>query len=186
MAHWEPRTATSTFTDRHWQLLSFTVTVLVRADITAKCGCSLMMSWCLMSSDVSWHIRDKLWPMPKHGSIILYVHGNQKGSLGRTAQDVHLDSHTAPELCGCSCIEPAINARIELAGRPCCMLHVARGTAALDRDIGTHRDRDRCRVVVVGQLGWNWNILRIYFIFIVKCTFLSPCVQEQFSFLYFV
>ena len=38
----------------------------------------LMMSWCLMSSDVSWHIRDKLWPMPKHGSIILYVHGNQK------------------------------------------------------------------------------------------------------------
>ena len=38
----------------------------------------LMMKWCLMSSDVSWHIRDKLWPMPKHGSIILYVHGNQK------------------------------------------------------------------------------------------------------------
>ena len=36
----------------------------------------MMMSWCLMSSDVSWHIRDKLWPMPKHGSINLYVHGN--------------------------------------------------------------------------------------------------------------
>ena len=50
-----------------------------------------------MSSDVTWHIRDKLWPMPKHGSINLYVHGNQ--SLGRTAQDGHLDSHTAPELC---------------------------------------------------------------------------------------
>ena len=31
----------------------------------------MMMSWCLMSSDVSWHIRDKLWPMPKHGSVIL-------------------------------------------------------------------------------------------------------------------
>ena len=31
-----------------------------------------------MSSDVSWHIRDKLRPMPKHGSILLYVHGNQK------------------------------------------------------------------------------------------------------------
>ena len=30
---------------------------------------TLMMSWCLMSSDVIWHIRDKLWPMPKHGSI---------------------------------------------------------------------------------------------------------------------
>ena len=38
----------------------------------------MMMSWCLMSSDVRWHIRDKLWPMPKHGSINLYVHGNQK------------------------------------------------------------------------------------------------------------
>ena len=25
----------------------------------------MMMSWCLMSSDVIWHIRDKLWPMPK-------------------------------------------------------------------------------------------------------------------------
>ena len=50
-----------------------------------------MMKWCLMSSDVSWHIRDKLWPMPKHGAIILYVHG-------RTAQDGQLDSHTAPEL----------------------------------------------------------------------------------------
>ena len=36
--------------------------------------------------------------MPKHGSIILYVHGKPEGSLGRTAQDVHLDSHTAPEL----------------------------------------------------------------------------------------
>ena len=29
----------------------------------------MMMSWCLMSSDVIWRIRDKLWPMPKHGSI---------------------------------------------------------------------------------------------------------------------
>ena len=38
----------------------------------------MMMNWCLTSSDVSWHIRDKLWPMPKHCSIILYVHGNQK------------------------------------------------------------------------------------------------------------
>ena len=25
----------------------------------------MMMKWCLMSSDVSWNIRDKLWPMPK-------------------------------------------------------------------------------------------------------------------------
>ena len=28
----------------------------------------MMMNWCLMSSDVIWHIRDKLWPMPKHSS----------------------------------------------------------------------------------------------------------------------
>ena len=61
-------------------------------------GDAAVMKWCLMSSDVSWHIRDKLWPMPKHGSIYLYVHGNQKARYGRTAQDVHLDSHTAPEL----------------------------------------------------------------------------------------
>ena len=38
----------------------------------------MMMNWCLMSSDVMRHIRDKLWPMPKHGAINLYVHGNQK------------------------------------------------------------------------------------------------------------
>ena len=37
-----------------------------------------LMKWCLMSSDVGWHIRDKLKPMPKHGSINLYVHGSQK------------------------------------------------------------------------------------------------------------
>ena len=33
---------------------------------TQVCCCCC---WCLMSSDVIWHIRDKLWPMPKHGSI---------------------------------------------------------------------------------------------------------------------
>ena len=38
----------------------------------------MMMKWCLMSSDVSWHIRDKLRPVPKHGLLILYIHGNQK------------------------------------------------------------------------------------------------------------
>ena len=61
----------------------------------------MMMSWCLMSSDVSWHIRDKsVWPMPKHGSINPLRPRKPEGSLGRTAQsDVHLDSpHTAPEL----------------------------------------------------------------------------------------
>ena len=38
----------------------------------------MMMNWCLMSSDVMRHIRDKSWPMPKHGAISLYVHGNQR------------------------------------------------------------------------------------------------------------
>ena len=37
--------------------------------ITPRMENVMMMSWCLMSSDVIWHIRDKLWPMPKHGSI---------------------------------------------------------------------------------------------------------------------
>ena len=32
-----------------------------------------MMSWCLMSSDVIWHIRDKLWPMPKHGCNKIHI-----------------------------------------------------------------------------------------------------------------
>ena len=39
---------------------------------------SIMMNWCLMSSDVMRHIKDKLWPMPKHGAVNLYVHGNEK------------------------------------------------------------------------------------------------------------
>ena len=37
--------------------------------------------------------------MPKHGSITSLRPRKPEGSLGRTAQDVHLDSHTAPELC---------------------------------------------------------------------------------------
>ena len=38
----------------------------------------MQMKWCLMSSGVGWHLRDKLRPMPKHGSINLYIHGSQK------------------------------------------------------------------------------------------------------------
>ena len=36
--------------------------------------------------------------MPKHDSTELYVQGKPEGSFGRTAQDGHLDSNTAPEL----------------------------------------------------------------------------------------
>ena len=31
-----------------------------------------------MSSDVGCHIRDKLWPMRVHGSVLLYVNRNRK------------------------------------------------------------------------------------------------------------
>ena len=47
------------------------------------------MKWCLMSSDVGWHIRDKLRPMPKHGSINLSVHGSQTDSSGRPPRLSH-------------------------------------------------------------------------------------------------
>ena len=58
----------------------------------------MMLSF--MSSDVGWHIRDKLWPVPKHGSVLLYVHRNRKAHQdGNWAQDGHLDFHAAPELC---------------------------------------------------------------------------------------
>ena len=38
----------------------------------------LLLLCCLVSSDVCWHIRDKLRPMHEHGSILLCIHGNQK------------------------------------------------------------------------------------------------------------
>ena len=43
--------------------------------------------------------------MRLHGSVLLYVHRN-RNSLGRGAQDGHLDFHTAPELCGPSSDRP--------------------------------------------------------------------------------
>ena len=38
----------------------------------------VFFGWCLMSLDVGWHVRDKLRPVCEQGSIVLYVHGNQK------------------------------------------------------------------------------------------------------------
>ena len=52
------------YNPRKIQFLSSRVRVLPICRLVAR-----LMKWCLMSSDVSWHIRDKLWPMPKHGSI---------------------------------------------------------------------------------------------------------------------
>ena len=48
-----------------------------------------------MSADI---IRDKLRPMPKHGSI---NPRKPEGSLGRTAQATATSTHTAPELWFC-------------------------------------------------------------------------------------
>ena len=58
----------------------------------------MMMKCCLMSSYVIWHIRDKLWPMPKHGSINLYVHGNPRAALRRLVVRTDSPGHPAPRL----------------------------------------------------------------------------------------
>ena len=100
----------------------------------------MMMKWWLMSSDVSWHIRDKLWPMPKHGSINLYVHGNQK------AQDGHLDSHTAPEL-SLSLRwwwSDAYGYATDKGGlRPVTLLLLVSGERETDRQTDRERERER-------------------------------------------
>ena len=46
--------------------------------LTQASHCSSSFRCCLMTSDVGWHIRDKLRPMREHGSILLCVHGNHK------------------------------------------------------------------------------------------------------------
>ena len=79
----EPRTATSTFT----QLLNSEPEKFISVQLC-----------CLMSSDVG---RDKLWPMRKRGSMLLYVHKKpiklvRTDSPGRPPRLSH-SSHTAPE-----------------------------------------------------------------------------------------
>ena len=41
----------------------------------------MLLLCCLKSSDVGWHIRDKLRPIREHGSILLYVHGMGEGGM---------------------------------------------------------------------------------------------------------
>ena len=65
----------------------------------SACPILMMMKWCLMSLDVSWHIRDKFVTNAEGRFNIALRPRKPEGSLGRTAQDVHLDSHIAPELC---------------------------------------------------------------------------------------
>ena len=71
----------------------------------SACPILMMMKWCLMSLDVSWHIRDKFVTNAEGRFNIALRPRKPEGSLGRTAQDVHLDSHIAPELC-CPILEP--------------------------------------------------------------------------------
>ena len=91
----------------------------------------MMMNWCLMSSDVMRHIRDKLWPISAEARCNKSLRPRKpEGSrLGRTAQDVHLDSHTAPELW-----EPRLS---------CCLTSTEAGWPIRDGDrVGWGRESD--------------------------------------------
>ena len=50
-----------------------------------------------MSSDIGWYIRDKAETNAEAWFSIALHQRKPEGSLGRTAQDGHLDSHTAPD-----------------------------------------------------------------------------------------
>ena len=52
-----------------------------------------MMKCCLMSSDVSWHIKGQVVTNAEAWFNKSLRPRKPEGSLGRTAQDVHLDSH---------------------------------------------------------------------------------------------
>ena len=85
---WNPQGFLSSFS--HWHVRGFL------SKLTAL-KAEVMMSWCLMSSDVSWHIRDKLWPMPKHGSINLLLGTGRRGGRGygggREREIIYLSLH---------------------------------------------------------------------------------------------
>ena len=74
-SHTHTHTHTHTRTNGHLKSINNTLyadDITHRSPFVDKYLClflKLLLSWCLMSSDVIWHIRDKLWPMPKHGSI---------------------------------------------------------------------------------------------------------------------
>ena len=71
-----------------------------------------------------------------------------EGSLGRTAQDVHLDFHTAPELCEGWSVE-------------CCFTSTETvgllGTGAQDGHIDCHEEASGEKVVF-----WAWTYIIIY------------------------
>ena len=66
---------------------------------------------CFTSTETVWTIRDgelrtststytQLLSSNEEGLVVLYVHRDRTEHQGRGAQDVHLDFHTASELCG--------------------------------------------------------------------------------------
>ena len=90
--------------------------------------------------------------MPKHYNSLRPR--KPEGSLGRTAQDVHLDSHTAPELCRetfrsfCFCLmssdaKSILGTNIEKPGRHCLLYRTARHRPVAGRQRPT------------GEKGWG-------------------------------
>jgi len=107
----------------------------------------MVVKWCLMSSDVSWHIRDKLQPMLKYSSIILYVHGNQKARKDRQPR---MATSTLTQLLNCndlvSCCFTSTEARWPIRDRD----RVGRGWESERLDCGNRLKKtgetvDRCQ-----------------------------------------
>ena len=66
-----------------------------------------------------------------------------EGSLGRTAQDVHLDSHTAPELCAAAWndVDPIIVSYVVTGGVGC---DVARLLSGSNESTGFFAESEIC------------------------------------------
>ena len=71
--------------------------VTIRQHILGLARGPVMMNWCLMSSDVMRHIRDKFVTNAEARCNKSLRPRKPEGSLGRTAQDVHLSrlSHSS-------------------------------------------------------------------------------------------
>ena len=78
----------------HRQQLELSLMTCYCRDTGGKEDALVMVKCCLMSSDVSWHIRDKFVTNAEARFSKSLRPRKPEGSLGRTAQDVHLDSHT--------------------------------------------------------------------------------------------
>ena len=77
--HWEWRPSATSSWKRWVQVQTGLWVYLWRLDVLQE-HCLLLLC-CLISSDVSWHIRDKLRPVCEHSSVLLYIHRNHKARL---------------------------------------------------------------------------------------------------------